>query len=181
MTLHPSDAAAPGHATKLNHSPSFTIPPDRLRRSVPPLHKGGFFAQANTTGKESMRGRYFAYKLRFNRYLPAKTRAGPVSGQAQCLGSRSSLCLGEHNQPSCKTRAAGFPAALECIAPAFLWLSAGMHPGPFQGWPASLGAPRHSSPYSLGEFWPSGHRTVSPGVDPRPTGSPPDEWRATAG
>ena len=39
--LHPSSAAAPDHAAKLNHSPSFTIPPDRLRRSVPPLHKGG--------------------------------------------------------------------------------------------------------------------------------------------
>ena len=38
---HPSSAAAPDHAAKLNHSPSFTIPPDRLRRSVPPLHKGG--------------------------------------------------------------------------------------------------------------------------------------------
>ena len=51
-----------------------SIPPDHLRRSVPPLHKGGFFAQANTTGKESMPGRYFAYKLRFNRYLPAKPK-----------------------------------------------------------------------------------------------------------
>ncbi len=128
-------------------------------------------------GKESMPGRYSTHKLRFNRYFPAPPEPVP------CRDGRNFLCLGKYNGPFWETRAAGKPAALgaECIAPAFLRLFARnalwLLPGD------GLSHPEHGG---LGRIQPSASfgcsvTLPSRGVDPRPTGSPPDEWAATAG